>query len=69
MSHYRTIKDHIERRTGLLFGFNRQGPMPRGTSIGQPIFYLRLGNGRDGLVRFEVGNRSHFAYVTKAADR
>lgn len=50
---------------GLLFGFHRQTHMPRGTSLGEPLFYLRIGNGRDGLVRFEAGTSQGFVYITR----
>lgn len=62
------IKRRFERRTGLIFGVHRHESMPVGTSLGTPVFYLRLGSGRDGLVRFEVGTSRGFVYLTRNED-
>lgn len=64
MSRLRTA---VEAHTGLAFGVGRQQVMPPGTSLGEPIFYLRVGTGRDGLVPFEVGNSRRFLFVARIA--
>lgn len=57
------MKTLIERKTGWLFGV---GNTVATGAFGRPLFYMRVGRGRDGLIQFEVGNARRFLYAGKA---